>query len=72
MLGTTRWNGCVEVGDCGFVSDAKRGVSERFVSGKVGRRSNGTACLCSDLRCRKWIRSGTFVLDEGTWIAVRN
>jgi hypothetical protein len=62
----------VEVGDWGLVSGAKRGVSERLVSGKVGSRSSGTACLCGDLMCRKWIRRGTFVSDDGTWMAVRN
>jgi len=62
----------VDVGDCGSVRGAKRGVSERFVSGKVGRSSSGTACLWDDLMCRKWTRRGTFVFDDGTLIAVRN
>ena len=66
ILGTTRWNGCVEVGDCGSVRGAKRGVSERFVSGNVGRSRRGTACLYGDLMCRKWIRRGTFVGVEAT------
>jgi len=53
------------------VRGAKRGVSERFVSGKAGRRRSGTACLYGDLMCKKWIRRGTLVSDDGTWIAVR-
>jgi hypothetical protein len=61
----------VDVGLCGWVRGAKRGVSERFVSGKAGKRRSGTAWLYGDLICRKWIRRGTFVSDDGTWIAVR-
>lgn len=59
----------MDVGLSGLVRGVKRGVRERFVRGKVGRRRRGTACLCGDLMCRKWIRSGAVV--PGTVIAVR-
>tara|TARA_R110002060_G_scaffold37074_6_gene48090 strand:+ start:183 stop:401 length:219 start_codon:yes stop_codon:yes gene_type:complete len=48
--GTTSVNGWVDVGEVGEVRGAKRGVKERFVSGKVGIRRRGRACLCGDLR----------------------
>ena len=41
--GTTSVNGWVDVGEVGEVRGAKRGVKERFVSGKVGIRRRGRA-----------------------------
>ncbi len=70
-----RWKGWLDVGEEGFVSGAKRGVRERFVSGKVGRRRSGRAWLWGDLRCRKWILKGDevdVVAVEGSDRAVRN
>lgn len=68
-------NGCVDVGEAGSVRDLMSGVRERFVSGKVGIRSSGKACLCGDLMCRKWIRRAVVgvvvVVEERREIAVR-
>lgn len=68
-------NGWVDVGEVGLVRGAKRGVRERFVRGKVGIRRSGMACLCGDLRWRKWIRRGGdgvgVVVVEGREMAVR-
>lgn len=58
------------VGFAGCVRKVKSGVSERFVSGKVGMRRSGIAFGFGDLMCRKCILKGIF--ESRILIAVRN
>lgn len=56
--GITRWKGWLAMASSGSVSGLTRCLKERFVKGKGGINSNGTACACGERTWMKCILTG--------------